>query len=79
MPSKTRRNKNKSRKFKIGKKKGGVGDNARFTVGELRQSLQGVADDMPVYCGSHPSVYEADSAGVEKLSGDDIFVVEGNF
>jgi len=78
MPSKTRRNKNKSRKFKIGKKKGGVNDDAPlFTVGELRQALQGVADDMPVYYGSHPSVHEANGAGVEDLSGRDIFVVEG--
>ncbi len=74
MSNKTRRNKNKSRKFKVGKKKGGE----RFTVGELRQALQGVADDMPVYYGSDPSVHEADSARVQKLYGADIFVVEGN-
>ena len=73
MPNKTRKYKsrrNKNRKNRIGKQKGGT----QLTVGELKQALEGVPENTPVWCVSFPSGYKAYGASYDQAENE--FIID---
>ncbi len=72
MANKTRKIR-KTRKSRVGKKKGGSN---QLTVGELREALEGVPDNATVWCVSYPSGYK--SYGADYDAKDNEFNIDFN-